>query len=277
MEIRSYNKELALANLMFLRIFNNIRIDKPMPNGTVKEIKVNCVFGNRSRIIKGLENPDRRATYKLPIICINRTGYSRQGDRLNNIHNEVKYEITSSNRLYDIITPVPIDISYDVIIISKDPADIDMIASNFMVFFNPDVYVSCEHPKYKGIKLNNQVIISDSVTEDHPDELDGTADDIITSTFNFTFKTYLFGGSRQAASSDGVYDGFMPVIKNINFGWYPVPTVSSDYVQHFSNVDSYPSNPLSSLPVGYSELSDIQPIAMSDQWQYVDRIVWKLQ
>jgi hypothetical protein len=38
--------------------------------------------------------------------------------------------------------------------------------------------------------------MSDSITEEHPDELDGSADDFITATFQFTFKTYLFGGNQ---------------------------------------------------------------------------------
>ena len=67
-----------------------------------------------------------------------------------------------------------------------------------MVFFNSSLYVSCVHPKYDGIKLNNQVIMEDSVSEDHPDEIDAGTDDFITTTFNFTFKTFLFGGTRQA-------------------------------------------------------------------------------
>ena len=91
--------------------------------------------------------------------------------------------MTSKYRKYDLLTPVPIDVSYDVSIIAKYPSDIDKIASNFMVFFNNDVYVSCEHPKYEGIMLNNQVVMQDSVTEDHPDELDGAVDDLITATF----------------------------------------------------------------------------------------------
>ena len=40
--------------------------------------------------------------------------------------------------------------------------------------------------------------MSDSVSEDHPDELDGGSDDLITTTFSFTFKTFLFGGTTQA-------------------------------------------------------------------------------
>ena len=132
------------------------------------------------------------------MIAINRTGYSRNGDRLNNLHNEVKYEISSSDRRYQLLTPVPVDITYDVSIIAKYPADIDKIASNFMVFFNSDIYVSSQHPKFEGVKMNNQVIMSDSISEEHPDEFDGSQDDITTATFNFTFKTFLFGGTRQA-------------------------------------------------------------------------------
>lgn len=132
------------------------------------------MLGQRSRILKNLENPEKRGNMKLPMIVINRTGYTRNGDRLNNLNNEVKYEMTSSYRKYHLMAPVPVDISYDVTIIAKYPADIDKIASNFMVFFNSDIFVSCEHPKYQGIKLNNQVVMSDSVSEDHPDEFDGS-------------------------------------------------------------------------------------------------------
>lgn len=62
---------------------------------------------------------------KLPMIVINRTGYARSPDRLNSMHNEIKYELTSKYRKYDLLTPVPIDISYDVTVISKWPSDID--------------------------------------------------------------------------------------------------------------------------------------------------------
>lgn len=98
--------------------------------------------------MKNLENPEKRGNLKLPLIAISRTGYSRNGDRLNNLNNEVKYELASYYRKYHLMAPVPVDISYDVTIIAKYPADIDKIASNFMVFFNSDIYVSCEHPKY---------------------------------------------------------------------------------------------------------------------------------
>jgi hypothetical protein len=182
MQIQSYNAELAIANLMFLRLFNNIIIQRTGKNNNTKDIKVNCQLGQKSRIFKNWQNDEKRAKMKLPMIVINRTGYVRNGDRLNNMHNEVKYE-TNLNKKYDLLTPIPVDISYDVSIMSKYPSDIDQIASNFMVFFNPDVYVTCMHPKYDGIKLNNQIIMSDNISEEHLDEIDGSADDFITTTF----------------------------------------------------------------------------------------------
>lgn len=46
--------------------------------------------------------------------------------------------------------------------------------------------------------MNNQVVMDDSVSEEHADELDGSTDDFVTSTFNFTFKTFLFAGTMQS-------------------------------------------------------------------------------
>jgi hypothetical protein len=40
--------------------------------------------------------------------------------------------------------------------------------------------------------------MGDQVTEEHPEDIDGTQDDLFTDTFSFTFKTYLFGGQQKA-------------------------------------------------------------------------------
>lgn len=299
MEVQSYNCELALVNLTFKRIFSNIAIERT-DNGVKKRIPVQCVLGKRSRIIKNWENAEKRATMRLPMIAINRTGYARNGDRLNSLHNEVKYEMTSKYRNYNLLTPVPIDVSFDVCVMAKYPSDIDQIASNFMVFFNSDVYVQFAHPKYEGILMNNQIVMNDSVSEEHPDELDGTQDDFITSTFQFTFKTYLFGGNQKATLtpqyivhtelstvessyviqipadqidqfqidhpyqavsvltsemvctevstyipnpdiSSNIYDGFTPIIKTIDIGFYVTPT-PSDFVEYMEAVDTIYKN-----------------------------------
>lgn len=73
---------------------------------------------------------------------------------------------------------MPVDISYDVMIVSKFPGDIDKILSNFICFFNNDLFVSSIHPKYDGLVLNNQVIMEDTISEELPEELAPEQDDI---------------------------------------------------------------------------------------------------
>jgi hypothetical protein len=169
MEVQSWNKELVLANAQFKRLFNNISFFK---DG--KEIKFKCVFGNRSRIFKNLENPTKDAMYSLPLIVINRTGIVKNNDRLANINNEVKYATHSSRLDYNLYTPVPIDIAYEVTIIAKYQEHIDRAISNFIPFFNKDLYVRCQHPKIEGLFFTNQVIMEDSIQEDNPYELDAS-------------------------------------------------------------------------------------------------------
>ena len=193
MEIQSWNKELALANAQFKRLFNNISITK---NGKTTNFK--CVLGNRSRIFKNLENPTKSAEYSLPMIIVQRTGITKNNERLANMNNEVKYAPHSKMRSYDLYTPVPVDISYQVTIVSKYQEHIDRAVSNFIPFFNKDLFVRCEHPKFEGLYFTNQVIMEDSMTEEHPDEIDPSADDIVQMTVNFIYKTYIFSGTKRA-------------------------------------------------------------------------------
>ena len=193
MEIQSWNKELVLANLQFKRLFNNISITK---NG--ETTKFGCVIGNRSRIFKNLENPTKSAMYSLPLIIIQRTGITKNDARLANMNNEVKYAPHSKMRSYDLYTPVPVDISYQVTIVSKYQEHIDRAVSNFIPFFNKDLFVRCEHPKIEGLYFTNQVVMEDNLQEDHPDEIDPSADDVVTMTIGFTYKTFIFSGTKRA-------------------------------------------------------------------------------
>jgi len=74
MEFISFNAELGIANELFKRFFN-IKIERTNSKGQKSLLDVPCVFGQRSRILKTMENPDNKAQYKVPMIVINRTGY----------------------------------------------------------------------------------------------------------------------------------------------------------------------------------------------------------
>lgn len=132
------------------------------------------------------------------MIIIQRTGITKNNDRLANMNNEVKYAPHPKMRSKDLYTPVPIDISYQVTIVSKYQEHIDRAVSNFIPFFNKDLFVRSEHPKFEGLYYTSQIVMEDNLTEEHPDEVDPSADDIVQMTVNFIYKTYIFSGEKKA-------------------------------------------------------------------------------
>ena len=45
--------------------------------------------------------------------------------------------------------------------------------------------------------------MEDGIQEEHPDEIDPSADDIVSATCTFTFKTYMFCGNKKAKATPG--------------------------------------------------------------------------
>jgi len=129
------------------------------------------------------------------MIIIQRTGITKNNDRLANVNNEVKYASHSNQLNYNLYTPVPIDISYEVTIISKRQGDIDKALGNFIPFFNKDAFIRYPHPKFEGLFMKCQVIMDDTISEEKPEELDAYDYDIVTCKCSFIFKTYIFCGN----------------------------------------------------------------------------------
>ena len=205
MRIISYNQELAISSLLFSKLFRNITINRELPNNTVEKCKVALVMGNRSRILKAFENAQENPQFTLPMISITRTGLNRDSTRLSNLHNEVKHS-TDEIINYDLYTPNPINIDYKVTIYTKYISDLDMILSNFMIFFNSDIYVSSIHPKYTDLRYNSQIVMGDSINESRNEALSNTNLDLITAEISFVFKTYLFGGNQRVSSKPYSYE-----------------------------------------------------------------------
>ena len=260
MEIRSFNQELQFADILFSRLFKNITIEKTV-QGKRKSYLVKCERGNASRIYKNLMNPSKRGMYSYPLIIYSRTGISRDPDRVSNLHNELLKSGSSKTIDFNLLAPNPINIEYSVSLISNFASDNDLIMGNFIPFFNSDLFVTCKHPKFAGLTYNSQVIMNDSISEEHPDELANDSEDITVTTFNFTFKTYIFGGADRTIAGlhtetrklsdgtevSGLYNGFVPPITQLCLDFHAVPyrdvtnlseIVPYDMTKYFQDLDS---------------------------------------
>lgn len=254
MEIRSFNQELQFADILFSRLFKNITIEKTV-QGKKKAYLVKCERGNRSRIYKNLQNPTKRGMYSYPMIIYSRNGISRDSERVSNLHNELVKSGSSKNIDFNLLAPNPINIEYSLYLISNLASDNDLIMGNFIPFFNSDLFVTCKHPKFAGLTYNSQIIMSDNISEEHPEELATDAEDITVTTFNFVFKTYIFGGNNRVIAgphtevrvlSDGTevsgnYNGYVPSINQLCLDFHAVPyrdpTILSNVVPY--SIDKY--------------------------------------
>lgn len=196
MDFRSFNNELSLAQIQFMSIFSGIVISRDTKTGS-KDIMVPCVAGQRSRILKNLENPDLAPRQALPVIVVERGGFSRDTERVANLHLEQKAAPRADMIDFNYLSPNPINVSYTVSILTKYPGDLDKILSNFIPFFNGDVYVKIPHPKIPNYSLKCQVLWDGTVQDEWPSEKEPYSDDIQIASTSFTFKTYLFGGQGK--------------------------------------------------------------------------------
>jgi hypothetical protein len=232
MKTYSYNKEILISTAQMLMLFNNINIRRNNTN-----INVPCVNGQRSRILKFLQNPEG-STFTLPMSYLVRGNITYNASRSANIHNNIFKKSDYEDFNPDSITPVPIDIEYKISFITKYPDDMDMLISNFVPFFHKDVYVTSPHPKLEGRTIKHQIVWSGSIDTIWPEELQNIDADLQISNTSFIYKTQLFGGSGYLQDTTGlIYTIDMTLSPstaeisasystsggNILGGFYPVP------------------------------------------------------
>lgn len=268
MEIRSFNQELQFADILFSRLFKNITIDK-IVNGKKLSYNVQCIRANRSRIYKNLQNPTKQALYSYPLIVYQRNGITRDPERVSSLHNEIIRSANSRKPDFNLLAPNPITINYSVSLISNQESDNDLIMGNFIPFFNSDLFVTCKHPKFAGLTYNSQVTMEDAITEEHPEELANDSYDVTVTTFNFDFKTYIFGGNERVAAGkhteyrtilstdpngnivsvelSNLYVGYVPAINAVCVDFYAIPRydttnisdlVPYDFDKYFQDVET---------------------------------------
>ena len=110
---------------MFASLFRNFRITRSQDseNKTYTTIDVPVVIADRSRIFKNLE----KLGLTLPLVTVQRTGITIASGKITNLHNEIKNQEMEGRINYNLYTPTPIEIQYQVVLASRFLSDIDMM------------------------------------------------------------------------------------------------------------------------------------------------------
>lgn len=235
MRYRSYNSEILIATTLLIDVFNDIIIDRrkhgvkrdfskavSLNEIVQQKIEIPCILGDRSIILKSLENEPGK--YKLPLIILQTKSLKTDPSRMVDLHNDVFYQEDDQFSKLDVNHHLyrpqqiskkrgqPIIIEYDMTIIAKYREDLDQIFSNWAVHFRPDVYVKWWHPRNTETPLVSQILWGHNLSYDAPIEYNPQNIFTYKFTTNFSFKSWLFYG-MHSTENDFMDCGLIKKIK----------------------------------------------------------------
>ena len=265
-KLRSYNQQFLIAAALIANVFNDIIIQrrkhrqdrdysKPINIKDIlqKNIQVPCIFGDRSIILKSLQN--HQGGIKLPLMILQSGGIKTDQIRIADLHVDLIYQrdqqftrLAKDHPLYSPYDlrrrrPLPITIQYQLSLIAKYKEDLDQMLTNWMVHCRPDLYVKWWHPRDKSMPLQSEILWSQNINYKKPEQ-QPTSKFQYQATTSFTFKTWIFTGlDYKEDEYNTEQDG---IIKYFN--WFPT-TVNYTGVQ---GEEGYPTlGQVGSTPAGF--------------------------
>jgi hypothetical protein len=216
-KFRSYNTEFLIAGSLLVNIFNDVVIDrrsngvtrdysKPLDLEKIvqKNIEVPCIFGDRSNILRSLENES--GAVKLPLFILEEKGINSDPSRNADLHVDVFYQYDESfsnlnkdNPLYRTYNlnkrrGLPVTIDYELTMIAKYREDLDQMCTNWMVHMRPDIYVRWWHPRNKTSPLESEILWKQSINKESNTDYDYQKRFQWKASTSFSFKTWVFPG-----------------------------------------------------------------------------------
>lgn len=164
------------------------------------QLKVRYVYAPKQRVVYDLTNKNKHIT--LPVIAVNISSVSRDTERVFNklsgsYHNRTDvfggHEITNKND--HLRSPVPVDISISMSILTRYQSDMDQILSNFIPYSNPYIVISWKLPDgllQKDQEIRSSVLWNGSIDVQYPTELPANSPYRVSAETQFVIKGWLF-------------------------------------------------------------------------------------
>lgn len=230
MKKQSFSFEIQDLIIQFLAAFNNViidrYIDKTRESG--QKIQVKYVYAPKQRVLYDLTNPGQNLV--LPVVAITVGSISRDNSR---VFSKNSGFISPATRLGNLLpetpyyrTPVPINLTLNMSILTKNQLDMDQILGNFIPYNNPYIIIAWKVPeKFIGYtqEIRTEVLWDGNISLNYPVEVNSSQKAQIIAETTFTIKGWLF---------PYVEDQKLKNIYTVNADFYATKT---DTVLEYSN------------------------------------------
>jgi hypothetical protein len=187
----TYDKELITITSMMLNAISTIVIKRFNVHRQARDqIKTRVVYAPKQRVLNDLLNRDQNL--QLPVIAVSIGGITRDQNRVwNKILGTFNSKPGSSSSNYE-KTPLPIDIVYNMSIMTRYQEDMDQIISHIIPYINPYFVISWRTPQRPDFEIRSNVFWNGNVNITYPFDIAATQVARIVAELSFTFKGWMF-------------------------------------------------------------------------------------
>lgn len=187
----TYDFEVQTMSIVLMNAFSDIIINRFDVNKNVKNsIKTRIVYAPKQRVLNDLLNKDQNL--QLPVMAVNITGVSRDESRVfNKILGTYHTPANTSFSVHE-RGVLPIDVSYNVSIMTRYQQDMDQILSHLLPYINPYFVVSWRTPSRPDHEIRSKVLWNGSVNVQYPNDLNSNQVARVVADLTFTFQGWLF-------------------------------------------------------------------------------------
>lgn len=251
MNIYTYDFELQTMTTMLMNCFSDIVIKRFNVNKDPRDqIKTRVVYAPKQRVLNDLLDKDQNI--QLPVISVQIGGVARDANRTFNKIVGSFYTPANSTASANEKGPLPIDVTYNVSILTRYQQDMDQILSHLIPYINPYFVVSWRTPQRPDHEIRSVVEWNGSVNIQYPVELGATQVAKVQADLTFTFKGWMFQHLQRYENIFTVETNYIPDIYDYELTtreevhavslsaiYYGAPPKPSVIYPEFANAEGY--------------------------------------
>lgn len=202
MKNETYFFEIKDLITQFIAAFDDVVIERFNKNRQPEQrVEVRYVYAPKQRVIYDIVNQAKNIT--LPVVSVSISNISRDLSRVFNKIDGFYYGKSdgTQTKVSHLLSPVPINISVSMSIVTKYQTDMDQILSNFVPYTNPYIVIGWKVPEDLGLSLNqeirSEVLWDGSIALSYPTDLSSTDKYRCSADTSFTIKGWLFKSQQS--------------------------------------------------------------------------------
>ena len=192
----------------FIAAFDDIVINRyNKSRDVVDKIQVRYLYAPKERVVYDIINKAQNMT--IPAVAVTISSIARDESR---VFNKIvgHYDVLHAERSTRFTpSPVPVNLSINMSIITKFQTDMDQILSNFITYTNPYIIISWKTPSTftsETIELRSEVSWSGDVSLQYPVDLQASGKARVTADTTFTIKGWLWPAAPSSLSASNIYN-----------------------------------------------------------------------